>query len=701
MPPQLPPELVSLVRKEMNRRYGEDMSSPEALDTMHRLTTEPEYLARFAQEAQEGTYASGTHGKMQLGLAGAAMTPLLGMGLKGLGMTAAGGALGGPVGAGVGLMGALGLGGYGIANILEARDREQHGLPGTGALVGGEGFGQSGWGALDVAPLPFDVKHAARVFGGLRRPPMSTALVRSGVHRRPTTSEAAQNLARQGSFDDLSTGVIPGMPTGGSRVRIPQKKSIVKELKPGETIDPRPKDVDVARPSAPAGRGGTPTAIPNEALLEYGKRARPGGTQQEQHEVIQEFLRGAEGADSLPHRATVGPDVTVGVEGAGVTPQIRIGTKDKKDILRTMATLEGVRESDLRIISRFLDVGPHQMDPTELQRLHDIALDLDPQGGGLLRPNVVQEKHVARTGIDRPPEKLGEPLSQSGDPKPELILREDWQEQEAVRRMREIVGAEPPVAGTSGTVYGADAGRKVPVSQREIHYPGDKVKRPYDATSALRTQEDAKNIVTKPTLAGGDEGELAVKILDRGAKAIQAKITGPDGLIEKFRSAAFSEDTNVKATAAGSVFDTVTDLLKTGIKVGGGRKVPYRKIFPASVVVKLERTARKMDQWRDAIDTHKRVIDENAAGKGTTTEERAEAAATVNAAINKIHSILSKFDDTSQALSNHMIDAIAKIQTPGSDELKAAQAALTEARMGKIQARTGPKPKPSTQGNLF
>ena len=214
MPPQLPPELVSLVRKEMDRRYGEDMSSPEALDTMHRLTTDPEYLARFAQEAQEGTLGwGGAHGLPQGILTAGALTPLVGAGLKGLGMTAAGGALAGPIGAGLGLAGALGLGGYGIANILEARDREQHDLPGTGALVGGEGFGQSGWGALDIAPLPFDIKHAAKVFGGLRRPPMSTALVPSGVQRRPTNPEAAQNISEQGFTGGLETGVIPGMPT--------------------------------------------------------------------------------------------------------------------------------------------------------------------------------------------------------------------------------------------------------------------------------------------------------------------------------------------------------------------------------------------------------------------------------------------------------------------------------------------------------
>ena len=692
MPPQLPPELVSLVRKEMDRRYGEDMSSPEALDTMHRLTTDPEYLARFAQEAQEGTLGwGGAHGLPQGILTAGALTPLVGAGLKGLGMTAAGGALAGPVGAGLGLAGALGLGGYGIANILEARDREQHGLPGTGALVGGEGFGQSGFGALDVVPLPFDVKHAARVFGGLRRPPMSTALVPSGVQRRPTTSEAAQNIS-ESSTGDLVTGVIPGVkPAKGPKVRIPQKKSIhgitkVEQLKPGETIDPRPKDVDVRRPSAPAGRGGTPTAIPQEALLEYRRR---GGD-------LQAFLRGAGGADSLPHRATVGPDVTEGVERAGVTPQIRVGTEDGKDILRSMAALEGGRASDLRIINRFLDegIGPYNMDPTEMQRLHDIALEIDPQGEGLLRPNLVERPQNQRVAPATTPEKLGEARSQGGDPKPQLILREDWQEQEAVRRMREIVGAEPPVASTSGTVTEADAGRQVPVSQRGTVQP----RIPHDAASTLTAQQRVKDIVTDPTLAGGDEGELAVRILDRGAKAIQAKITGPDGLIEKFRSVANSDDIDEKATAAGSAFDTVTDLLKTGIKVGSGRKVPYRKIFPASVVVKLEQTARKMDQWRDAIDTHRRVIAENV-GTGTTTAEREIAAQTVNEAANKIRGILSKFDDASQVLSSQMINVIAEIETPGSKALKAARAALAEARMDKIQAKTGPKS--STQGKLF
>lgn len=685
MPPQLPPELVSLVRKEMNRRYGEDMSSPEALDTMHRLTTDPEYLARFAQEAQEGTYASGTHGKMQLGLAGAAMTPLLGMGLGKLGMVGAGAALGGPVGAGVGIAGALGLGGYGIANILEAYDREQHDLPGTGALVGGEGFGQSGWGALDVAPLPFDVKHAARVFGGLRRPPMSTALVPSGVQRRPTNPEAAQNLSEQGFTGGLETGVIPGLPPGGPKVRIPQKESIFKELKPGQTIDPRPKDVDVARPYAPAGRGGTPTAIPNEALLEYGRR---GGD-------LQDFLRGAGGADSLPQRATVGPDVTVGAEGAGVTPQIRIGTKDKKDILRSLATLEGVRESDLRIISRFLDVGPHQMDPKELQRLQQIALDLDPQGGGLMQPNLVQEKHVARPGIDRPPEKLGEALSQSGDPDAGLVLRPDWQEQDVVKRMREVVGAEPPVGGTSGNIYGADAGRQTVTGQRGTVQS----RTPYDADATLTAQQRAKDIVTDPGIPAGSEGETAIRVLDQGAKDIQTKLTGPEGLFEKFRVSA--GEVEEKTADLGSAFDTVTDLLKTGTKVGrGGRSISYRKIFPSSVITRLEKTARQIDLWRDAIDNQKHVIDQNA-GKGTTKLEKEKASAAVSTAVRTIEGIISKLDNASQTLSDEMVNAIARIQTSGSKDLKRAQENISRVLMGKVQAKPGPKPKPLTQGNLF
>tara|TARA_R110002110_G_scaffold104370_2_gene263232 strand:- start:498 stop:2522 length:2025 start_codon:yes stop_codon:yes gene_type:complete len=674
MPPQLPPELVSLVRKEMNRRYGEDMSSPEALDTMHRLTTDPEYLARFAQEAQEGTLGwGGTHGLPQGILTAGALTPLVGAGLKGLGMTAAGGALGGPVGAGVGLMGALGLGGYGIANILEARDREQHGLPGTGALVGGEGFGQSGWGALDVAPLPFDMKHAARIFGGLRRPPMSTSLVRSDVGRRPTSPEAAQNLSEQGFTGGLETGVITGLPPGGAKVRIPQKESIFKELKPGQTIDPRPKDVDVPRPYAPAGVGGTPTAIPNAALLEYGRR---GGD-------LQDFLRGAGGADSLPQRATVGPDVTAGVEQAGVTPQIRIGTKDKKDILRSLAELEGVRESDLRIISRFLDVGPHQMDPKELQRLHDIALDLDPQGGGLMQPNVV-------TDINRPPEKLGEPLPQGGDPDAGLVLRPDWQEQDVVKRMREVAGTEPPPARTPGTEYASDAGREVPVSQEGTVQP----RTPYD-----RTQQRAKNIVPDPTISAGSEGETVIRVLDQGAKDIQTKLTGPEGLFEKFRvSAGEAEE---KTADLGSAFDEVTDLLKTGTKVGrGGRSISYREIFPSSVISRLEKTARQIDLWRDAIDNQKHVIDQNA-GKGTTKLEKEQASAAVSTAVRTIGGIISKLDSASQTLSDEMVNAIARIQTPGSKDLKRAQENISRVLMGKVQAKTGPKPKPSTQGNLF
>jgi hypothetical protein len=144
----VPPALAELVGKELRRRYPQ--GGPEAEQQILAMMNDPQALNAFAQEAEQGQLMSGGHQLAQLGLAGLSMAPL---------------AMSGPVGWGLGAAGALGLGGYGAANIMQASERQRHGLPNTGALVGGEGFGQSGWGALDALLTPLGMGGASKAFG--------------------------------------------------------------------------------------------------------------------------------------------------------------------------------------------------------------------------------------------------------------------------------------------------------------------------------------------------------------------------------------------------------------------------------------------------------------------------------------------------------------------------------------------------------
>ena len=143
-----------LMRQELRRRFGDNFAAnPEASETLRRIRTEPAFEQEFINEAERGTMDSFwkydalpiglmAGGGLLTGLTGGAALPAIGLGMSGIG--------------------ALGAAGVGGARIAEAAERQQYGLPNTGALVGGEGFGQSGWGALELAAAPLDIGIAAK-----------------------------------------------------------------------------------------------------------------------------------------------------------------------------------------------------------------------------------------------------------------------------------------------------------------------------------------------------------------------------------------------------------------------------------------------------------------------------------------------------------------------------------------------------------
>ena len=168
--PQSPPHMQNLsplnrtlLAKELQRRFGGDLTTPDAAQTVASILNSEQGLQQFLTEAQEGTIGGPGldlgHGGIQSGLLGATLGPPL---LKLAGVTAATN----PIGLGIMGAGALGLGAYGLANLFQAKERQEHGLPNTGALVGGEGFGQSGWGATDVALAPFGWGAKSLLTGG-------------------------------------------------------------------------------------------------------------------------------------------------------------------------------------------------------------------------------------------------------------------------------------------------------------------------------------------------------------------------------------------------------------------------------------------------------------------------------------------------------------------------------------------------------
>ena len=51
----MPPEILDLITKELKRRFGENPSSPEAVQTMQQIMDDTDYRNKFITQAQEGT----------------------------------------------------------------------------------------------------------------------------------------------------------------------------------------------------------------------------------------------------------------------------------------------------------------------------------------------------------------------------------------------------------------------------------------------------------------------------------------------------------------------------------------------------------------------------------------------------------------------------------------------------------------------
>ena len=176
---------------ELHRRMEKAQTAEERSAVrrdIDRARRDPDFRERLAEIAQSGRFATGPHRTAQLGLAGASLAslPVLGSAF-------------GPVGTGLGLLGAAGLGLYGALNIGEAFQRRQEGLP---------WMGQAGWGAADVA---FPVAGGGRQL--LRRVMGPAAKAASNVTSTPfkyrprTTGSAYQPVS-----DTIQT---PGWGPGG------------------------------------------------------------------------------------------------------------------------------------------------------------------------------------------------------------------------------------------------------------------------------------------------------------------------------------------------------------------------------------------------------------------------------------------------------------------------------------------------------
>jgi hypothetical protein len=122
---------------ELHRRMEKAQTAEERSEVrrdIDRARRDPAFRGRLAEIAESGRFATGPHLTAQMGLAGASLAAL----------PFAAAALG-PVGAGVGLLGAAGLGTYGLLNLKEGLERREEGLPWKW---------QAGSGALDLALTP-------------------------------------------------------------------------------------------------------------------------------------------------------------------------------------------------------------------------------------------------------------------------------------------------------------------------------------------------------------------------------------------------------------------------------------------------------------------------------------------------------------------------------------------------------------------
>jgi hypothetical protein len=140
---QYPPEMEHILRGALQRRYGDDVSSPEAQEALRGIRDgDNSIVSTLMQEGEAGSPQTGMAGTAQLGLALGSLAPM-GWGLAKKVVPAL--AKLHPLGRGASMaasLGNLGLTGYGGYNIYDAIKREQLDLPGTGE--------QAAWGALDL-----------------------------------------------------------------------------------------------------------------------------------------------------------------------------------------------------------------------------------------------------------------------------------------------------------------------------------------------------------------------------------------------------------------------------------------------------------------------------------------------------------------------------------------------------------------------
>ena len=171
---------------ELHRRMQRAQSNKERNEVRNdidRARRDPAFRERLAEIAQSGEFATGPHRNLQLGLGA---------------MTAGGFLAGGPVGAGLSLLGSTALAGYGAANIGESFQRKQEGLP---------WMGQAATGALDIATLPLGGSTLIRRLVGPAAKAASNVTSTSFKYRPRTTGSAYQPVS-----DTIQT---PGWGPGG------------------------------------------------------------------------------------------------------------------------------------------------------------------------------------------------------------------------------------------------------------------------------------------------------------------------------------------------------------------------------------------------------------------------------------------------------------------------------------------------------
>ena len=172
---------------ELNRRLKR-ADTPEEKDQVwrdaDRAKRDPEFRARLAEISGSGKFFSGPHLTAQKALGAMTLAPLAAK-LPLLG------SLAGPVGTGLGILGAAGLAGYGAANLGQAYQRQQEGLPWKE---------QAGWGAVDLAS-PLGVGRLLRGLKGVKAVPAGAqrAAQREAQRQAQRAAQRRATRARPGA----------------------------------------------------------------------------------------------------------------------------------------------------------------------------------------------------------------------------------------------------------------------------------------------------------------------------------------------------------------------------------------------------------------------------------------------------------------------------------------------------------------------